>query len=1203
MNDKPTPLPPDDEKPERITIRPADTGRRRLPTTQARPASTRRSPESESARPDNPSRNIISSRVPVMPRFDDPGPTPPAITPRRGCGLPLLGIALVVLPLIVLALFLPPFSLWSRLDEQFNGSKEATPSVNESVVGLTFEPLWPDSPRLTAEGLAVAVPPEDLTAPFSVHVAALSPSDYRAGHLPREGWFCAVSLPADYTLGSQVFSLAQQGTPPGHFTVSVTALSGAGTDAGALQLFVWDASAARWEFVTGGADDTGTITADLTYLPRCVTILRESDTARRLGLSLGPADQVPDSLTATQGRIFPGSLRPTVTGALQVVLPPGVQTRSGYAVLPLIQNFDDPAVIDHSTVEQILMTPTLRSEHARQIAAFALSDAYTGVAVDYRAVVPDLRDSYTAFITELADLLRGENRTLTVMVPVPQLDAVGAVIDTGGYDWHALGLAADEIVITAPLDPRAFVSGALVDQVLGWATTVVARNKLTLGLSASSVEEQNDTLVPVSLREAVSYLGDLVVQPSGDIPRDRSIVARLVNASGINAQPGYDVSVQTPYLRYFAPDGSLLSTMWITNAGALDAHIARARDHHLSGIFIRNTFAVGESDRLTEPLVAFRQGRVPDALTLEMDFRWVLVYSSTYQVAEVPTQPDQPFAYGQWPAEGVYTLGAWLEGDIVSTTNVTVVAASGPPVAVSTPVPTETTTPELLETPVELPTLTPLPTTVVPFTATSAPTQTPQPSATATVTTLPTDSPSPTLSLTPSVTSSVTPSTTPSVTPSATSTATLTPTSVPTRIIALLPSTTPRPPTLVPSATPTASETPTATKTAEPSATVPPTATALPTFTLTPPPVTLGPSGVEVVPLPGQPLTVVPTVTPLEAVPAAPTHEVDAIDIAALPTVDPAILAAGQIGTAFEAGVSITSLNESLLYVGRTHFTWIALDVRYQLGATPGALQRVIEDAHANGFKILLTVTGDLAEFNAVPRADYITQYAAYVNGLASYGADGIEVWREMNEQMPVADYVWLLALSYNAIKTPYPGVLVITGALAPTAASATLEQGDNVYYQRMAELGADRVADCVGAGYLLGAVSPPSTRGDPRGDNPVYYLPSSLDRAWNAFGNRFPVCYTRFGYLSPEGYAPLPDDYAWAQNTTAAQQAAWLTEAVQLSMQGSQVRLLIAWTLDAASLDADSPLAGYALVRPDATCPACDALAPLLETRGAGVE
>jgi hypothetical protein len=91
-------------------------------------------------------------------------------------------------------------------------------------------------------------------------------------------------------------------------------------------------------------------------------------------------------------------------------------------------------------------------------------------------------------------------------------------------------------------------------------------------------------------------------------------------------------------------------------------------------------------------------------------------------------------------------------------------------------------------------------------------------------------------------------------------------------------------------------------------------------------------------------------------------------------------------------------------------------------------------------------------------------------------------------------------------------------------------------------------------------------------------------------------LCYTRFGYLSPEGYPALPEDYAWAQNTTAAQQAQWLAEAIQLSRQGTQVRMLIIWSLDAAFFGGGSPEEGYAIIRPDGSCPACDTITPLFE-------
>ncbi len=133
---------------------------------------------------------------------------------------------------------------------------------------------------------------------------------------------------------------------------------------------------------------------------------------------------------------------------------------------------------------------------------------------------------------------------------------------------------------------------------------------------------------------------------------------------------------------------------------------------------------------------------------------------------------------------------------------------------------------------------------------------------------------------------------------------------------------------------------------------------------------------------------------------------------------------------------------------------------------------------------------------------------------------------------------------------------------------------------------------------YVIGTVSPSSTSGDPRGDNPIYYMSLADDAARAAAGTR-PICYTRLGYLSPEGYPPLPDDYAWANPITSAQQAQWLAEAIQIAQADAAIRLIILWSLDAAYFGGGSVEAGYAIIRPGDTCPACDLIEPLLKPAG----
>jgi hypothetical protein len=94
----------------------------------------------------------------------------------------------------------------------------------------------------------------------------------------------------------------------------------------------------------------------------------------------------------------------------------------------------------------------------------------------------------------------------------------------------------------------------------------------------------------------------------------------------------------------------------------------------------------------------------------------------------------------------------------------------------------------------------------------------------------------------------------------------------------------------------------------------------------------------------------------------------------------------------------------------------------------------------------------------------------------------------------------------------------------------------------------------------------------------------------FNAFGRSKKICFTELGYLTPEGYSPLPAFFGWAGSTTVAQQAQWLAEAYSLGTTGGKVRLIIVFNVDFTQYGAD-PQAGYAMIRPGGSCPACDSL------------
>src|SRR5207248_839418 len=105
----------------------------------------------------------------------------------------------------------------------------------------------------------------------------------------------------------------------------------------------------------------------------------------------------------------------------------------------------------------------------------------------------------------------------------------------------------------------------------------------------------------------------------------------------------------------------------------------------------------------------------------------------------------------------------------------------------------------------------------------------------------------------------------------------------------------------------------------------------------------------------------------------------------------------------------------------------------------------------------------------------------------------------------------------------------------------------------------------------------------------PTRYFLSMLARALKPFGTK-QACLTEIGFVSPEGYGPLPGNFAWGANTTIAEQAAWLAQAAVKGSSSGKVRLMIVFNVD-FTYYGDDPQAGYAIIRAGGGCPACDTL------------
>ncbi|MBL8145931.1 MAG: LysM peptidoglycan-binding domain-containing protein [Anaerolineae bacterium] len=286
---------------------------------------------------------------------------------------------------------------------------------------------------------------------------------------------------------------------------------------------------------------------------------------------------------------------------------------------------------------------------------------------------------------------------------------------------------------------------------------------------------------------------------------------------------------------------------------------------------------------------------------------------------------------------------------------------------------------------------------------------------------------------------------------------------------------------------------------------------------------------------------------------------------------------------------------------------WAKIQVRYNLGNPPSIAQGAIDTAHSQGFKVLLSVLGDPGQLGANP-GSYYSQFASFLGGVAALGPDAIEVWNEQNidREWPVGQispsaYTQMLSQAYTAIKIANPNVLVISGAPAPTGffGGACTGNGcdDKPFIQGMAAAGAANYADCIGVHYNEGIVPPNQTSGDPRGNPNHYtrYFPTMVNTYAQVFPNKL-LCFTELGYLSPEGFGAPPPGFEWSANTSVQEQAEWLAQAAVLSRQSGRIRIMVVWNVDSTVWGAD-PQAGYAIIRPNNSCLACQTLGSVMGT------
>ncbi|MBZ0309960.1 MAG: hypothetical protein K8I82_28110, partial [Anaerolineae bacterium] len=437
-----------------------------------------------------------------------------------------LAVLLLTGGLVVLSLFLPPLSKDSPLADALDSR------------GSAFTALNSDKTRAEKDGFAVEVHPGDPGENFGVALQSVSPEAYRTGDVPSEQWSCppAETLPEIVVEINAVYSLTTEGTPPERTGLHIPAAE--------HDLYGWYGS--TWNFVPAQLSADGkTRVTDVPVLPDCLVVTEIKPSTPELTVNLDLGQTRSDAIT--MNRLLIRGMQPTLQGSLQGVLPADTPASPGYPVIPLISNYTSNDTVDAATVEAILRSPEMRLQHSANIAGFAEVNNYPAVALDYRGISPELHNQFSDLIKNITRVLRPQGRVLIVIVP-PAVFEDGW--QTGAYDWRTLGLLADELIIRLPLNPEAYLPNGEVDMMLQWAVGEVSRAKISLAVSALSVETAPENPARlVTLETAWDGLGDVAFNEGAAYIAPGGEVTAFLNTP-YQTQIGLDATIQSPFVTY-----------------------------------------------------------------------------------------------------------------------------------------------------------------------------------------------------------------------------------------------------------------------------------------------------------------------------------------------------------------------------------------------------------------------------------------------------------------------------------------------------------------------------------------------------------------------------------------------------------------------------------------------------------------------------
>jgi spore germination protein YaaH len=238
---------------------------------------------------------------------------------------------------------------------------------------------------------------------------------------------------------------------------------------------------------------------------------------------------------------------------------------TGWAQLRAIRVLPRVDCQSPARLHQILTDPATRAAVLTQLGDLAAAHGYDGLNIDFEAGMATDRDALTSFAGELAAILHGQGKRLSVAVSATT--KVATTGRAGFYDYAALGAVADTVFVMGwGKHWSTSVPGALAD--LPWATAVAN--------FVATMPNKGRYVLGAGLYGMDWAAGGGPAHPATAL--EWSDVQSLI--ASVGATPILDPLANAPHFSYTDPAG-VGHDVWYTDAGNLDALIRLAADRGL----------------------------------------------------------------------------------------------------------------------------------------------------------------------------------------------------------------------------------------------------------------------------------------------------------------------------------------------------------------------------------------------------------------------------------------------------------------------------------------------------------------------------------------------------------------------------------------------------------------------------------------------